>query len=211
MSRGLVNDTKNEELRVLFVLGLLAVLIAIKLQTPNGTFNVSIGELNVNAMPLLDLTVTLWSLYAFFMVLGLSEDIIGKSFSSGFREIAKTMLRMNFAILSIFGVLYGYLAYPTRLPWVIGLILILLLFGAIKLIQKKSKERKRWGKLNLKQNKETIIVFVLFVSIVLILYYPDDWIRLPAFILAVVSLIGYLSWHKEKRVQTPIEDDCAPN
>jgi len=91
------DDTRKEEIRGLFVLGLLAVLSSIRIQ--NNEMIVGIGQASFNIIPWIDITIVLWSFYAFFMVLGLSEDLIGKSISSSFREVSKTFLGLNYVLL----------------------------------------------------------------------------------------------------------------
>jgi hypothetical protein len=206
-------ENRNEEIRGIFVLGLLAVLIAIKLQSPSGKLDVTLGQLkNLDIMPLINFIIILWSLYAFFMVFGLSEDVVGKTISQMFRGIARACLLMNFVLLAFLGAFYGYFAYPTRLPYVIGLILIILIFGALKEFlkaRKKPKKQSRW-KLTikgLKENLSVLMLFGLFVIIAVILQYPDDWIRLPAFIIGCVVSLCIIFWYKDKKPESSKIDE----
>jgi hypothetical protein len=203
------DNFRSEEIRGLFVLGLLAVLISVKLQSPTGKLDITLGELSTNLMPLLDNIIVLWSLYAFFMVLGLSEDVLGKNFSRSFLELAKSMLRLNFFILAPFAALYGYLAYPTRLPFVLALLSIFLLFGTVEFFLglKNKRIKTRITKLELKQNRATIMSFLLLFFVALIFIYPDDWIRFPAFLAGAVSILGYLVWYKEKKPESARLDE----
>jgi hypothetical protein len=70
-------ETKKEEIRGIFVLGLLAVLASVRVQY--STMMVNIGRSSFEAIVFLDFTIVLWSFYALFMVFGLSEDMIGKT------------------------------------------------------------------------------------------------------------------------------------
>ncbi len=210
MSRRQSGENKNEEARGLFILGLLAVLITVKLQSPAGKLNITIGQLSADLMPILDNIIILWSLYAFFMVLGLSKDVIGKEFSSAFRELARSMLRLNFLLLAPFAMLYGYLAYPSRFPWLLGLISILVLFGAITIFIGFINKKPKVTKINLKENKATVMSCLILVFAAIILMYPDDWIRFPAFIAGALSILGYLVWHKEKKPESAkIDQYCT--
>jgi len=62
-------ELKREELRGLFVLGLLAILIVIRFQ--NEKLMVTMGESSFDFIPLITITIVWWSMYALFMVLGL--------------------------------------------------------------------------------------------------------------------------------------------
>lgn len=115
MSReNLSEDTHREEIRGLFVLGLLAVLATVRIQ--NQKMMVTIGQLTLDAIPILDFTLVMWSFYAFFTVLGLSEGILGQAMTESFKGAAKAFLTANFIILAAFATLFGYFAYPSRLP-----------------------------------------------------------------------------------------------
>lgn len=63
------------------------------------------------------------------MVFGLSEDIIGETASKIFREAAKSFIYFNFIVLAFLSLMLGYFAYPTRLPWALGLLSILILYA----------------------------------------------------------------------------------
>lgn len=206
-------ENRNEEIRGIFVLGLLAVLITIKLQSPSATLNVTIGQLTLNIIPLLNIIITSWSLYAFFTVFGLSEDIVGKSISEMFRVIAKIILRLNFILVVFFGALYGILGYPTRLPYVIGLLLILTLFVALKELSKVRKKPKKPIRLKLtrkvlKENLSMLMGFVLLVIVAIIMAYPDDWIRFPSFIIGCVCVVvfGIISFKYKKPQSRNIDE-----
>lgn len=128
------NSRSAEEIRGLYVLGLLAVLASIRIQ--QSTMNIKIGTSEYSVLPFLDITILLWSLYAFFMVLGFSEDIIGRRGSIAFKETAKLYLMLSFVMLAFLTVMLAIFAYGLRLLWES---IILLAIGVGVLISKPSK------------------------------------------------------------------------
>ena len=139
-------ELRREEIRGLFVLGLLAILVAIKFQ--NEEIIIKIGKISFDIIPLLTITIISWSLYAFFMVLGVSEDVIGKSASEIFKEFSRAFLALDFLLLGIFSIFVFYAAYPSRLPWVLCLIFILILHMIVKKLRETKKEIKSTVKRN---------------------------------------------------------------
>ena len=63
-------EKEREELRGLFILGLLAVLITTKFQ--NEKLMVTIGQFSTDLIPLINITITLWLFYA---TLGSAEEL----------------------------------------------------------------------------------------------------------------------------------------
>lgn len=147
---------RKEEIRGLFVLGLLAVLASVRVQ--NEEMMVSIGQISINIIPLLDIIIILWSFYAFFMVFGLSEDMIGKIASNVFREAAKVFLYFNFLALAFLSLLLGYFAFPTRLPWALGLLSILILYALV--VKLREIRRKKITKSNIKKKLKSSYVII---------------------------------------------------
>jgi hypothetical protein len=111
-----IDDDRKEEVRGLFVLGLLAVFASIRVQY--SSFMVQFGQLSLDIIPLLNVIVVLWSLYAFFMVLGLSEDIIGKIAAEAFRQNSKTFLLYNFLLLGVLVAIFGIVGFPHMIYFV---------------------------------------------------------------------------------------------
>lgn len=92
-----------EGVRGTFVLGLLAVLVSFRLR--HGQFILNISKYSFNFTFLLDLTIISWSCYAFFTILGLSEDILGDKWSSKFKLFAHFLIKIYFIILYLLGIL----------------------------------------------------------------------------------------------------------
>jgi len=86
------DENRKEELRGLFTLGLLAVLVAVRLQ--NEKLMVTIGQSSLDFIPFVNMTIIMWSLYAFFMILGLSDDVIGENLAEMFRRLSKLFLQI---------------------------------------------------------------------------------------------------------------------
>jgi hypothetical protein len=74
----LKDKLRIEEIRGVFVLGLLAVLVSIRFGYKE--LLIYVGEPYFNLISgLIDITIVFWFLYAYLMVLGISEDVIGKN------------------------------------------------------------------------------------------------------------------------------------
>lgn len=184
---------KGEELRGLFVLGLLAVLASIKVQS--NEIMVTVGQLTFNIIPFLDITIILWSFYAFFMVLGLSGDILGETTSKMFIETSKMFLQFNFIALAFLSLVLGYAAYPTRLPYALGLLSIFVFYAIAKKLNEFSKKKPR--KLNLKKilkaNLLPLLGIVMLFCFVMILFGTYEIFVVPSFILGCVAITLYIA------------------
>lgn len=189
---------RKEEIRGLFVLGLLAVLSSIRVQ--NDEMMVSIGQISFNIIPFLDITIILWSFYAFFMVFGLSEDIIGKTASNVFREAAKMFLYFNFLVLVSLSLLLGYIAYPTRLPWALGLLSILILYAiCVKLREIRRKSVKINIKKIVESNLSGILGITILICFVMIMFGVHEELVIPFFVIGCVAILGWLAMQGKKK------------
>jgi hypothetical protein len=102
----------REEIRGIFALGLLAVLTTVRIQCQNITIPIKGTQYIIT--PFFDYLIILWSLYAFFMVLGISDDIIGKEACLALRKISRYYLNISFVILGILAVAFYYAIYPLQ-------------------------------------------------------------------------------------------------
>ena len=194
----LERDFRNEEIRGLFVLGLLAVLSSLRVQSD--TLTVSIGQLSFNIIPIMDITIILWSFYAFFMVFGLSEDVIGKTASNAFREAAKSFLYFNFVVLVSLSLLFGYIAYPTRLPWALGLILVLILYPIYaKLREIRRKSVKINVKKIVKSNLSGILGITILICFTMIMFGVHEVLVIPFFIIGCLAALSWSSIQERKK------------
>lgn len=205
------SELKKEEIRGLFVLGLLAVLASIRVQSEK--MMVTVGQLTFDMMPLLNITIILWSFYAMFMVFGLSEDMLGKSASNMFRETAKAFLYFNFLALGFLSLMLGLLAFPSRLPWALGLMSLLVLYAVFEKLREITKLRKsdkplklgfkNWVKSNLRPLSTVLILFCF----VMIMFGSDERHVIPFFVIGCVGIaIFIITIRREKgKVSTQIE------
>ena len=184
---------KREELRGLFVLGLLAVVASIRIQ--NNEITIIVEQKPYNLTPFLDIMLLLWSFYAFFMVLGLSEDIIGKKSSTMFREISTWYLYISFIILASLSMIFFLVLYPTRAPWALGFLPILFVYWLVrKLIRTRRPLKPNYKGLwkRLKSNLYQLLFSVFILCFLLVMYGTSESFIIPSFIIGSASLIGFL-------------------
>ena len=162
-------------------------------------------------IPVIDIVIILWSLYAFFMVLGLSKDTIGKS-AIIFRDASKVFLQYSFMILGVFMVLFGFLIYGFRLIFVLFIVVTTLIIGLYVHLSKRTKrshERlslkciKEYLSGKMMNNRPFILGLIFLSSATIVLYYPDSWfastiVIFVFFVSAVVSVSLILAYQKEK-------------
>jgi hypothetical protein len=103
----------REEIRGLFTLGLLAVVTSIRIQNPSGISLIIDGK-PYYITGLIDWMIFLWSFYAFFMILGLSDDIIGKKASKAFRRLSKYYLYFSYCWVALLAFAFYFSAYTTQ-------------------------------------------------------------------------------------------------
>jgi hypothetical protein len=183
-----LNITKKEEIRGLFVLGLLAVLTSVRVQYSK--MNVTIGQSSFDVIVFFDLTIIFWSFYAFFMVFGLSEDMLGKSIAEVCRSAATAFLQFNFVALSLLGLIIAYYAYPTRLPYVL---ILLGLFALLALFRKLRMREKKPIKIELrkllKSSLYPLLIMVLFFSLLLIMLSTSEQVVIPCFVIGLIAIV----------------------
>ena len=95
-------EFRKEELRGIFALGLLAVLVSFRYAQGHDTIMFNFGAGSFDLVPMLDITIALWSLYAFFMVIGLSVDELPKSITEAFRSTSKAFFVNKLHTIGIF-------------------------------------------------------------------------------------------------------------
>lgn len=188
-------DFKKEEIRGLFVLGLLAVLASIRLQ--NEKIMVTIGQVSFDLIPLLNVTLVLWSFYAMFMVFGLSEDMLGKTASSAFRETAKAFLYLNFLVLAALSLILGVFAFPARLPWALGLIFLLIIYAVFEQSRnfrrlKSEKPLKLGFRKWIESNLRLLSSLLILMCFVIIMFGPDESYVIPFFVMGCVGIVIFI-------------------
>ena len=196
------NIYRGEEARGFFVLGLLAVVATIRIQFLNGVITILINGTQYIITPFFDAMIILWSLYAFFMVLGISDDIIGEKASNGFRRISIYYLNISFLILGIMAVAFYYTVYPLQ---AIGLsvfavaLFIYWLAKQIHLLKKKASEKglslkslPRKSIDYLKSEWYQFLGSVAFVCLLLVLFGTHNEFIIPSSIIGSIFLILFL-------------------
>jgi hypothetical protein len=209
------ND-RREEIRGIFVLGLLAALVTVRIQ--NAKIMVTIGQVTLDAVLFLDATIVLWSFYAFFMVLGLSEDIVGESMAAGFRQSARTFLTLYFIMMAIFALIFGFYAYPTRLIYALGLLGIL---GAYVVWERLKSFKKNMGNINIRMGLKALVmpglILTMFFSFMFVMFGANESWVLPAFFVGAAAAVIFLivthrrqSKRKQSENLTPSPELCPP-
>ena len=173
------------------------MVASIRIQNPE--MMVIIEEKPYNVVIFLDVMIVLWSFYAFFMVLGLSEDMIGEKASSMFREISGTYLYLSFIALAILSILVVYSAYPTRTPWALGFLPVLIAYFVVKRLSKIRRPLKfsfrhlaNRAKSNLYKFLCQLCLSAFSVCFLLVMFGVYEEYVIPSFITGSVMLIGFL-------------------
>ncbi len=104
----------REEIRGLFTLGLLAVVASLRIQYLGRLITIPVSERVVDLTPLFDSTIILWSLYAFFMMLGVSDDILGEKGARALRFISKYYLFFSYFLIGYDAISLYYSFYPLQ-------------------------------------------------------------------------------------------------
>jgi hypothetical protein len=103
-------NVKDEELRALFVLGVLATLLAGQ-QYYQG-MSISFGILTMPVKDLVNIILLTWGSYAFFMVFALSKDIFPKFINDFSRTLSIAFLYVGsflLAYISLFLFIFGFI------------------------------------------------------------------------------------------------------
>jgi hypothetical protein len=194
----------REEIRGIFALGLLAVVTTVRIQyiALNRDITILIDGKPQNITPFFDAMIVLWSLYAFFMVLGISDDIIGEKACRGLRRISRYYLYVSFLILGLFAIVFYYSLYPLQAiglsVFAIGLF-IYWFAKQIYLLTKKIGEKR----LSLKSTSLRVINYlksewyqflgsVAFVCLLLVLFGTHNEFIIPSSIIGSIFLILFL-------------------
>jgi len=186
------NQNRKEEIRGLFVLGLLAVLSAIRIQ--HTEMIVEIGQTSIDIIPWINITIVLWSLYAFFMVLGLSEDLIGESISSSFRGTSKVFLGLNYALLIFFSLLVFVSGFFPRLPYVLVLLFALACYVASVRLRKQERPsrtelRNSWK--SIKSGIPQMLMLAFTLCVFLTIFGVEKYV-VPSFIVGCIAISLYI-------------------
>lgn len=193
MSEEKEKSIRIEEIRALFVLGLLAVLASIRTQTINAT----VGQSSLPLNPIIDVTITLMSLYALFMVFGFSKDMVGETVADMFRSLALGILLINFIILVVYGFIIAIGFYQIRLFWMIVLISLPISFVVYRKYREKRKIRsKNGGKKLSPEDKLRVFggtlsgVGVVISMLMVTIYSPEQFL----WVFSALGVVLILVW-----------------
>jgi hypothetical protein len=191
----------REEIRGLFALGLLAVVTTVRIQylALNREIAIPINGTQYVVTPFFDVMIILWSLYAFFMVLGISDDIIGEKACKGLRSVSRYYLYISFLILGLMAVVFYYSIYPLQAIGLSVFAVTLSIYWFAKqmyLLAKKMKEKGLDGKslprkcINyLKSEWYQALIAVAFLCLLLAVAGTHNEFIIPSSIVGSISLI----------------------
>lgn len=200
----------REEIRGIFALGLLAVATSVRIQymALNRDITILIDGKPQDITPFFDAMIILWSLYAFFMVLGISDDIIGEKASRGLRRISRYYLYVSFLILGLIAIVFYYALYPLQAIGLSVFAVALFIYWFAKQIYLLTK-RLGEKELSFKSLSERIVRYlksewyqflgsVALVCLLLVVVGTHDEFIIPSSILGSISLILFLILRQRK-------------
>jgi hypothetical protein len=200
----------REEIRGLFTLGLLAVLAAVRIQyiALNKEITILINGKQYAVTVFFDWMIFLWSFYAFFMILGISDDIIGEKASKGLRRASRYYLYASFVVLGMLAVLFYYAIYPLQAIGLSIFAFTLSIYWFAKQILALKKKMKEKG-VSIKSFPRKTIDYlrsewyqflgsIAFVCLVLVTFGTHDEFIIPSSIIGSVSLILFLILRERK-------------
>ena len=136
---GELTDTKREELRGLFTLGLMAILITLRV-TQNEIIFYIFGQ-QYNMIGVIDVTLMFWGLYVLLMILWLSNDWLPKNLCDIAYQSGIAMLALSFALFYITLIaMFSVVSMPWHL--LTYLLLVPLAYLSIKIVVQTIKTFK---------------------------------------------------------------------
>lgn len=117
---------KREELRGIFTLGLMAVLIAFRISHSEVTSQI-FGR-TVIFTEIIDFTLLCWSIYAFAIIIWLSSDFLPKNLCEISYAIGLTSLLISFFLYYLTALAIAIGVLPQFLNIVVSLLLLLPIF-----------------------------------------------------------------------------------
>jgi hypothetical protein len=190
----LKKEREREALRGLFVFGLLAVLVTVRFQ--NEELMVTIGESSFDFIPFINFTILLWSFYAFFIIVGLSDDVIGKTTAETFWYYSKVFLQIDFIWSAIIGTFFFILGYPSRSKWILmlaGASIFFVVMFSIGEIFKVLKEKWKAIRSTTTLDKLVMISLMSFLISLVALFFCDEQYLFAFVCSGVVSFFTFYS------------------
>ena len=194
-----MENRKNEEIRALFVLGLLAVLASIR--TQNTELTATIGQASFNLLQIIDVMILFMSFYALFMVFGYSTDMFKEALAKWFREFARLFLVLNFIFLLFVAIIFGIAYYQNRLLWLFGLVAIPVIYLYLPKLRRFLKilvTQHVSARELLRRNIVTILTITLVGCLLEIGYYSAEQF-VPIYFVASAIFIIFLIYLSKKK------------
>lgn len=129
-------DRGREELRGLFTLGLMAVLITLRVTQTKILLNLFGYSYDITGI--IDLTLIFWGIYAFLMITWLSSDWLPERLCVVSYSVGTSMLFISFLLFYIAGIAI-FSTFPKPLDSVAYLLLLPFLYLSIKAIAEVMK------------------------------------------------------------------------
>jgi hypothetical protein len=194
----------REEIRGLFTLGLLAVVTAVRIQymVLNREITILINGQPQIITPFFDAMIILWSLYAFFMVLGISDDMIGEKGCIILRRISRYYLYISYLILGLIAVAFYHSIYPLQATGLFVFVVALAIYWVVRQMYFLIKRIGEKG-LSIKSLQERLVNYlksewhqvflgVFLGCLLLTLFGTHNELTIPSSIVGSSSLILFL-------------------
>ena len=161
-----------------------------------------------------DAMLSLWSLYAFFMILGLSSDIMGTKTAKTFRRVSRSYLYLSFCLLGMLAFILYYSVFQIQAIGLLVLFSSWLLFWSGKKVYlwiKKTHELglssksefsnlfKKFGR-NAKKEWYQFLFSGFLVCFMLVVAGTHEEFVIPSSVIGSIFLILFL-WMRERRKQ----------
>ena len=187
-----IKKDRREEIRGLFTIGILAILMSYRLQDKELEFTYL--EKSFNLTFLIDITIVLWVLYGICMIFSFSDDIFGEGFIIIFKNLGKYFMTLSLAFFIIISIIFSLNIYPNRTQIFIDL-LFLFLIGLLGLFILQLMLKLEVSRIKNKLEKFTIvniaqISLVLFIiNLIAILYIPDTYEQIVPFLFPIELIL----------------------
>lgn len=199
----------RENIRGLFTLGLLAVVATVRIQYLNREITWTINGTPQIITPFFDAMIYLWSFYAFFMVMGLSDDIIGEKTSKIFRRVSRYYLYFSYVLLGLMASVFYYNIYPTQAIGLSVFVVALFIYWSgkqIYLFQKRIRKKELSVKSlskkaidYLKSEWYQFLFSIAFVCLTLVVAGTREELIIPSAIVGSIFLVLFLIMKDRKK------------
>lgn len=188
--------TPHEDKRSVYIIGLLAIFLTLMFNYQKLEW--SIGSEIFDIRPIIKMTAMLWIAYCFMMVIGYSEDVVGRMISYVLRGMAPSFLLLSFSLTGYILFIYFVIGYYDRIFWISSLMIFFCIVAIINEYFINKLQKKRFGcmlKYKIKKmNVENVFLF-LFMASSLILIYPQNRYLTETWFVALLMLFFYFIFY----------------